>query len=321
MIPHYQLLVDGLDITGLVGTRLQSIRVVDEAGLKSDTLEIQLDDGRGLIELPARGVSLAVALGYLGTGLVSLGTYVVDELELEGPPQTLKIRARGADLRAGIKAPKSRSFDDVTLGDLTTTIALDHGYIARVASSLTGVWLGHVDQTEESDLHLLTRLCEDIGALAKPTGEYLCVVERGAATSASGEPTPELAITPADVSRWSVTLQDRSSYESVIARWRDLDGASEVKVTAGSGSPTYTLRQMYDSDAAARSAAEAKLKALARGTGTLRFTCVGRPELMAEGRVNLSGFRSGVDGAWGITRVTHTLDRGGYRCDVEGDTV
>ena len=47
-----------------------------------------------------------------------MGAYTVDELELSGPPQTLTIRARAADLRQSLKAPKTRAWDATTLGAL-----------------------------------------------------------------------------------------------------------------------------------------------------------------------------------------------------------
>ena len=38
---------------------------------------------------------------------------------------------------------------------------------------------------------------------------------------------------------------------------------------------------------------------------------------MAEGRLVVVGLRAGVDGEWLVRRVSHTLDSGGYQCQVE----
>ena len=46
-----------------------------------------------------------------------MGLYTVDELELSGPPDTLTIRAKAANIRSSLKEHKTRAWDDTTLGD------------------------------------------------------------------------------------------------------------------------------------------------------------------------------------------------------------
>jgi uncharacterized protein len=48
-----------------------------------------------------------------------------------------------------------------------------------VAESLAGIHVTHLDQTEESDLHLLTRLAREHGALAKAGGRLSGVRAQG----------------------------------------------------------------------------------------------------------------------------------------------
>ena len=52
MTPDFNLWVEGQMITGLIRNRLVSIRITDEAGITSDTVEICLDDLDSLLELP-----------------------------------------------------------------------------------------------------------------------------------------------------------------------------------------------------------------------------------------------------------------------------
>lgn len=44
MTPDFNLWVEGQMITGLIRNRLVSIRITDEAGITSDTVEVCLDD-------------------------------------------------------------------------------------------------------------------------------------------------------------------------------------------------------------------------------------------------------------------------------------
>ena len=320
MRPAWNVVVDGRqDATAAIRDRFLSLRVADEAVRQSDAFELRLDDRGGAIERPRRGAKLEVSLGYEDRGVTLAGTYVVDEIGLAGPPQILVVRAKAADMRGGLKAQKSRSWDDVTLGALVGRIAADHGLEARVGSSLRTVRIPHLDQTEESDLHLLTRLAGDYDAVAKPAGGHLLFVPRWQAASATGKPMPTVAVRPGDTSSWSVTIADRPKYRSVRAHWHDAASGERKAETAGSDDPAFTLRRSYATAAEARHAARSMLARLAGGMRRLILELApGQPAVAAEGELRLAGFRDGVDGSWTCQRAVHTLDSRGYRTRAEG---
>ncbi|SMG64540.1 Phage late control D, partial [methanotrophic bacterial endosymbiont of Bathymodiolus sp.] len=168
MTPDFRIHADSQDITERIQDRLLSLRVTDEAGIKSDTVELNLDDRDGLVIWPVHGAELEISLGYRETGLVRLGLYIVDEVEHSGPPNTLTIRAKASDMRQSLKAPQTRVWDNVTLADLVSSIASEHGLVPKISDSLASIGYTHLDQTEESDLHLLTRLGRENNAVTKP---------------------------------------------------------------------------------------------------------------------------------------------------------
>ena len=321
MRPVFRIVIDGRgDITDLVRDRLLSLSVVDEAGRESDSAELRLDDRDNVIDLPPRGAKMTVSLGYDDREETVTGTYVVDEFELSGPPDTLAIRAKGADMRAELKAQKTRSWDDVTLGDLVGRIAADHGLEARVGSALRSIRIPHLDQVEESDLHLLTRLARDHDSVAKQAGERLLFVPRGEVSSATGKPMPAVDVRPRDVHRWSVTIADRDAYASVRAHWHEPATGRRRTETAGSGSPARTLRRTHASASEAAEAARAELARLARGTVRLSAELSpGNPVVAAEAELRLAGFRKGAAGSWTCRRVTHRLNPRGYSTAVEAE--
>ncbi len=320
MTPDFRILADSQDITDRIRDRLLSLRITDEAGVKSDTVEIALDDRDALLIWPRHGAELEVSLGYRQTGLVRLGLYVVDEVEHSGPPNTLTIRAKASDMRESLKAPRTRVWDNITLADLVATIAAEHGLKPKVSNALAPVAIAHLDQTEESDLHLLTRLARESGAVAKPVAGNLVFVTRGEAKSATGKEMPTIEVSPSQVIQHRMTQADRGKYEAVVTHWHDLLAAERVPVRVGEGKPVYTLRHTYPDARQATRAARSKLDALQRGTGTLSLTLVGNTELMAEGKLRLKGFRDGVDGEWLIQRAEHQLDSQGFITRVEAET-
>lgn len=320
MKPDFRILADLQDITARIRDRLLSLRITDEAGIQSDTVEILLDDRDGRIEWPAHGVELEVFLGDGRSGLSRMGLYVVDEVEHSGPPASLTIRGKAADMRAAIKAPRTRSWHDLSLGDLVATIATEHGLSPRVAESLAGIHVTHLDQTEESDLHLLTRLAREHGAVAKPVAGFLVFVPRGEAKAATGRDLPTIPITATDVSRHRMTQAERGKYQAVRAWWHDPNGADRVPVLVGDGKPVYTLRHPYPDAEAATRAATAKLESLRRGNATRSLTLIGNPALQAEGKIRLTGLRDPVDGKWLLQRVEHQFDGRGFVTRIEAET-
>lgn len=320
MTPEFRILADSQDITERLKDRLLSLRVTDEAGIKSDTVEIKLDDRNALIAWPEHGAELDVSLGYKETGLTRIGLYVVDEVEHGGPPNALTIRAKASDMRQSLKAPRTRVWDNVLLADVVTTIASEHNLTPKISASLAAVNYTHLDQTEESDLHLLTRLARENSAVTKPVAGNLIFASRGEAKSISGQELPTIQVVVHQIQRHQMTQADRGKYAAVLTHWHDTMKAERMPVKVGQGDPVYTLRHTYpDSDQATR-AAQAKLEALQRGTGTLSLTLMGNSDLMAEAKLELRGIRDRVDGEWLIQRVEHQFDNQGFVTRIEAET-
>ena len=321
MTPVYQILADSQDITDKISDRLISLAITDEAGIKSDTVEIRLDDRDNALELPRTGAELDISIGYKETWLVKIGLYIVDEISFSGPIRTMVIRGKAANMPKAIKAPKTRPWDDMTIADLVSSIAGEHGLVSRVCEELAELALPHLDQTEESDLNLLTRLAKQFDAVAKPAGSFLLFIKRGQAKSATGKKIPEVRLQPENVTSWQTTLAERGKYGAVTAEWHDKATAQRETVKAGDGDPVYKIRRSYPDATQAQASAEAKLAALDRGTGTLEITLPGNPALMAEGEINMIGFRSGIDGSWLLNRVIHTIGSQGFSTSLNAESL
>lgn len=307
MRPVFKVVVAGKDVTGKISDRLISLLVSDEAGLKSDTVTIALDNRDRRVPMPSKGAVLQVSLGYQGKGVSFTGRYTVDEVSVSGVPLRMTVAGKAANMRAGLKERKTRSFSETTLGDLVAAVASDHSMKSKVSDDLASIALAQVDQTNESDIHLLTRLAADYGAVAKPANGFLLFVKRGQAKSVSGQLIPAVTIKENQVSSFRFTFADRGKYQSAVAHWHNAASGEREPVSAGSGSPAYTLRGSYPDQASAQAAAAAKLASLQRGEGVGSITLPGNPRIAAEGVVSLSGFMGGIDGNWVASRVEHSL--------------
>ena len=329
MTPTYEILAGQADVTATIRDRLLSLTLTDEAGYQADSLEIRLDDRDGKIKLPRRGVTLDVRLGYLPPqggfrkkdkeiGLRPMGLFTVDEVEVRGPPATLTVRARSADLREELKGQKTRSWTDTTLREIVAAIAVDHGLDLRMPPPPPTIHLPHLDQSNESDLNLLTRLARRWDYIFKLSGKRLVFVPAGQGLAASGEPVEAVTIRREQVKDYRAVLADRGRYRSVVAYWQDQEAGKRISERAGEGEPVFVLRHTYATPEQARSAARSRLNRLARGHSSVSVTPTnGDPKLRAQSQVTLIGFRSGVDGEWVAKRVVHKLTSRGYSTSVE----
>ncbi|MDX2109209.1 MAG: contractile injection system protein, VgrG/Pvc8 family [Verrucomicrobiota bacterium] len=311
MTPKFRIEVEGVDITDTIGKRLISLVVRDEAGFASDTCEINLDD-RGLdVAIPPKGRKLKVWMGYQESGLFLKGEFVVDECRHHGPPATLVISAKGADMLESLKTRKTRSWHEQTIGEIVTTIASEHGLDARIAAIYADTLIKHIDQSDESDLSFLTRLASERDAIAKPVSGKLLFVPRGEAKTAAGEALPTLSLKVTDFQKWEHTQQERENYKKVLAYWTDKRTGIRKEVTAGEDAPVKNLRNDYADEVTAQKAADAELRRIRRGKATLNLTLEGLPEAGADWRVTISDFKPEIDGLWSVHHAEHTYDESG----------
>ncbi|SFD72401.1 contractile injection system protein, VgrG/Pvc8 family [Pseudoalteromonas denitrificans] len=318
MNPIFRVLANNTDITQTIQGRLISLTITDEAGIQADTASIILDDRDNVLEIPEKGAKLEIYLGYKETTLTKMGLYTVDEIVCSGSPDTMKISCKAADMRTSLKVKKSRSWNQITLGDIVQSIAGEHNLQPGISQELAAVQIKHLDQTNESDLHLLTRLAKEHGAVAKPANGYMLFVTKGDAKAATGQTLSAITIDKSHTTNWQVTMADRGKYQSTVARWHDTNTGERVSVTMGDDKPAFTLRHIYPDESAAQTAAIAKLEALKRGQA---FGSVSLPianlDAMAEGKATLKNFRAGVSGQWTITRVEFKLNNNGLSSFLE----
>lgn len=321
MTPIFQIIVGDTDYTDKVMDRLVELRLVDLAGHKSDYMELVLDD-RNEIKRPKHGEQIFLWLGYSDQDMVKKGVYVHDETEFTGPPKRMKIRAAAINFREKLKAPRTRHFDDVTLGGLVSSIAGEHGYSHYTDDFLKDIVIPHIDQTAESDLRLLERLSRQYNAMFKAAGTSLILIPKGGKKSeAVRETLGTVTLTPDEVTSWRVPRQDKSRYSGVRANWYNFDASMLESVLAGDDSRNVRqLPTQYPNHDEAWQAANAELEQLIRSKADAEITLPGRPDLTAEGGLVLQGFRDGVDDEYTITRVEHTYTkRDGYKCKLQAE--
>ncbi|WP_350614738.1 contractile injection system protein, VgrG/Pvc8 family [Pseudomonas sp. HY7a-MNA-CIBAN-0227] len=320
MTPRFRIVADGADITALINDRLLLLRTTDKPGMESDDFELRIDDRDGAVSLPSKGAGVEIYLGYEETALVRLGRYVVDEIEVSGPPSTMVLRGKASDMRGSGKTIRSGSWEDAPLSKIVADIAARNGWspVCQVSTKVP-----RADQLSESDFGFITRLAKQHDCTAKVADGKLIVMTRQGGQSASGKAFGAITITERDVSRWQFRLGDRNAHKAVAAKHQDKK-TGELKVISldnddvPDGLPAvHTDRHIYPNKTAAEQAAKARLTAFNRSSAAVRLEMSGRTDLFAERSINAEGFKVGLDGEYLVDSVEQVYTQSGWSTTVE----
>ncbi|WP_317993623.1 phage late control D family protein [Bartonella gliris] len=240
MKPFCMVLANGEDITKTLMDYVLSIEITDEAENKSDRITIELDDrardsDNGFLDIPLIGTVISVTLGYEGGKNRDMGAYLIDEISVSSPPQSLSVTGRAASMNTSYRTPKSQSYHQQTLGSIVQKIAERNGYTPKVDPSLAKIVVRHIDQTSESDMAFATRLAEEYDAVAKPVDGKLVLAKRGEGKAITGETLPIVVIHEKHCTSWDFKYSARN--EAGAANGLETDVGDDQKAAANAREP------------------------------------------------------------------------------------
>ncbi|WP_459614371.1 contractile injection system protein, VgrG/Pvc8 family [Bordetella sp. 2513F-2] len=319
--PAWRVTLDGRDVSAKIRPRLMQLSLTECRSDEADQLEIQLDDSDGQLAIPARGVVVRLALGWQDTGLVDKGEFTVDEVEYSGPPDTVTIRARSADMRSALRTRNERSFHDKTIAEIVATIAEDHG-LTPVVGSFGPVKVAHIDQTNESDAAFLARIGKRYDAVATIKDKRLLFLPVAQGQTASGKETPTITLQRGDGDRIRFHAADRNSYTGVRAYWQDKAKAQRRSVLYGVSGNAKRLKTLFGNEADALANAKAEWERIQRGVATFEMDLAfGRPDLIPQSRLVVTNLKNPLGTyTWLIARLAHSLNDNGLTTRLEAET-
>lgn len=307
----YRIEVQGTDITRVIADRFISLTVTDVAGAASDSFSLKVDNRDDKLAYPLTGAKLRIWIGPEGE-LMDKGLYTVDEVSEDLQTGDLEISGKAMNTKGTLKAQKTKTWEATTLGELVKVIASQNGYGYTVHPACQGIKLGHINQKAESDMNLLTRLCKKHSALMKVGNDKLLVAPKNSGDTADGRPLPVFNIIDPTESKGRVTLQERGTFGAVKVTWFDADRQQTISVTVkGTGEgPTHVLKGKYRDQEEAIAAATAELQKHERGKATMSLDRPLTPDIVAPGKVKVSGHRKSANGVWYVESATHYVGSG-----------
>lgn len=311
--PVLKLSADDKPLDDQVMARLMTLSITDNKNRDADELSITLDDHDGALELPKRGVKLQCWLGYTDAGVHDMGTYIVDSSEWSGTPDTISIKAKSADFKSSIKSGRSQSYHDATLGRIASEVAQRQSLELAIKPELATINVGHVDQTDESDINLLTRLCHQYGAVVNIKHGKLLIFTANSNETISGDKLTLTEITRRTGDSFSYRVEDRDGdYDNVSASYQDKGEATRKTTdTTGSKDKTKKLKGTYKDEKSASAAAHAESKRIKEQQAKFSLnTAYAYPAITTESPIKLTGFKQAIDELkWTVDKATHSYSK------------
>ena len=305
--------IDGTDRTPAMRPYLIDISVTDKEGTASDSCNLTFDDTDGEVELDMEGAGIAVALN--GVDVFAGTVETARSTGSRGGGRLVPVTAKGFDTRGKAKEVQAFHMDDATLQEFLGEAARHAGFSIDVQGEIAGMRRDYWSADHESFLDIGERIKRELNATFKLRGNQAVLVPRGAALLPA---VHGIVGSGGNVLSWDLApFTGRPAYTKAQARYFDRKQAKwlteEVEIDLGRDVPeAINLTRMPAADAA-----QARLRAGGRrgeakreaGGGTVMLDLT--PEAQAEAPFVLCGARTGVDGGWKITGVTHKANRAG----------
>ncbi|WP_375680992.1 late control protein, partial [Bartonella sp. AP6QHHD] len=302
-------------------------------------------------DIPLIGTIISVTLGYEGGKNRDMGAYLIDEISVSSPPQSLSVTGRAASMNTSYRTPKSQSYHQQTLGSIVQEIAERNGYTPKVDPSLAKIVMRHIDQTSESDMAFAARLAGEYDAVAKPVDGKLVLARRGEGKAITGETLPVIVIHEKHCTSWDFKYSARD--ESGAANGLETDVGDDQKAAADAREPEeidddenfihmddndrapssesekaekesekkevkvgkapfHELKYTYHNQSEAVAAIAAYRNKSSRGKSSFSCDIGGNPFVQAEAKlVQEPPFRPYIPAEWRIKSVKHKLDKTG----------
>ena len=308
------------DITVHIEPALIELSYTDYLEGQSDSLELSLHDTDRRWQdawYPEHGDVIEAALGWVGL-LLPCGSFEVDEVELSGPPDVLRIKALGAGIKRAVRTKRSRSYEKTTLAEIAREVARNNGL--ELQGEIEAISIVRATQVAESELAFLRRLCAEWGYAFSLRGKKLCVYKRSALKAKAAV----RSISRQQVSSYSWRDKVHGVYAKAELSYTDPSrkAVSQAQCTdkasarQRASADTLRLHGRAENNDHARRKAQSAMERSNEEQLTVSLSLPGNPALLAGSNVDLQGFGR-RNGRYTITQARHSISRSGYSCELE----
>lgn len=309
------------DITTDIEKFLRSFSYTDVMSGAADDIDITLDDVDGLWRgdwLPEKGDAIRATLILSGWQAsdgtetqLDLGLFEIDAIECKGFPAEVSIKGVSIPNSSALRGTyKSRSWEKAKLSIIAKDIA-DGAGLKLLYDTEEDPQLDRAEQTEQTDLSFLLKLCEDAGLALKVTDEQVVIFD--VAKYEQEEPITTLKRTAHVVESYSLQSKVRDTYGSCRVTYREGKQKEKIEGTFsrpdGKKGQVLVVNEQVTSVAEAEKLAKKKLRAANQEEITATIDVIGDIIYTAGSTVMLEDFGK-FDGKYIISQCTHSAGDG-----------
>ena len=233
--PAWVLTYQSVDITQDISSMVLAITYTDRLGAASGDLEIVLGDSAKLWQgpwYPQQGDVINLTIGYRAEAQLPCGSFQVDELELEGPPDTFHLRCLATYITPAMRTARSTGYEGQTLTQIAATIAAKYSFSLVSEADDSDPAFQRVTQRQETDLAFLRRLALEHDYDFTIRGAQMVFYSRSALESSA----PAISLDRRDI--MSFAFKDRSYQIYAGAQVAYQEPFAKALVTQTSASPS-----------------------------------------------------------------------------------
>ena len=328
----------GVNITESIRPCFLSLTYTDNEDGEADDLRLRLQDRAGIwreswledMVNAAAGGRFKVRAGILrenwdGRGSdvrLDCGEFELDSVEASGPPSVVDIKATALPFSSSIRQTrKTKAWEKYTLSGIAREIAGMNG-LSCMYESAADPGYDRVEQSRQSDVKFLERLCRDAGVSLKATDKMLVLFDQSKFEKRAPVRTIQrgreyLGYTLRASTAGTQYASCRVSYSDPLTA-KCIEGVARVDDydEKARNNQQLEIRARVKSAGEAKAMAEKRLRLHNRFSKTCSFTFPGDPSLLAGNTVLLEDFGA-FDGKYLITQAVHKVDGGGYTTAVQ----
>ena len=227
--PIFKLEYNKKDITTDVANYVTEIEYTDYEHGQSDEISITFEDSDKLWQnswLPTKGDKLTLSVGYEDEKLLNCGTFEIDEITFDTPPDTLTVKGLAASIKKSLRQNNSVAYENKTLKQIAQEIATRHGY--TLVGEIDEVKVERITQNQQRDLTFLKNLAEQYGYIFKVTDSNLVFYKTEKLIDANAAKI----LTRTDLTNVSLSKKTSERYKAVTVSYHNPKTGKKITATA-----------------------------------------------------------------------------------------
>lgn len=307
--PKFKIEYENLNITAKISPYVLSVEYTDFEHGQSDEIQIQLEDSNKLWQgswYPSKGDMLSLQLGYEGGKLLNCGSFEIDEIEYNSPPDVITLKALSTNIKKALRQINSVAYENKTLKQIAQEIATRHNL--KLVGNIKEIKVKRITQNKEKDLTFLKNLAEQYGYIFKISDNQLVFYETEKLKSA----TAAIILTKQDFTSINLREKAQEKYKACSVTYHNPESKAVISTIIRAdgivNGDVLKLNSRCETKEQAIIQAKAALSTKNGSKTEGDLSLFGTPYLVAGLNIELKGIGN-FSGKYHLGQVKHSIDR------------